>query len=178
MEKQPQAPQADIDVPAASARAPPPPGGWPNTASSNVGTTAASNVSAGSDGGMPKAGEAGAGAAGGGAAGGGAGPKKAAVLPMFPGQQVPTDSATVEAQAWTTINRAQPLIEQWVVAGTAKDKKNWVQSLSKEDQAIFEASCGAMRLLYKDSGSQQGDDDANARKHLQTVRTRMTYVEY
>ena len=81
-------------------------------------------------------------------AGGSAG-KTASMIPIHPpspGQGVePAIAAAAEAQGWIAIERAQPLAEQWVLA---KDKKNWVQNLAREDHVVFETACGKNMYLH------------------------------
>lgn len=101
-------------------------------------------------------------AAGSAAAAGGAA-KAPAVLPSDLGSQVAgVVNAAAEAQGWTTVERAQTLMEQWVVAA---DKKNWVLALSKDDQGVFEAACAAMRMFCKSNSSPES---------LQGVRKKMS----
>ena len=82
------------------------------------------------------------------AAGGSAGGKTASMIPIYPpspGQGAePAIAADAEAQGWIAIERAQPLAEQWVLA---KDKKNWVQNLAREDHVVFETACGKNMYL-------------------------------
>ena len=58
-------------------------------------------------------------------------------------------SGMSEAQGWTTIERAQTLIEQWVRVGSGNCQLNWTLSLSKENQTTLAACCEAMRFLVK-----------------------------
>lgn len=50
-----------------------------------------------------------------------------------------------------------------VVAGTKQDKSTWRLGLSKDDQALFDASCVAIRALVKNACSQEGNcgDDSS-----------------
>ena len=58
-------------------------------------------------------------------------------------------SGMSEAQGWTTIERAQTLIEQWVRVGSGNCQLNWTLSLSKENQTTLAACCEAMRFLVQ-----------------------------
>ena len=85
-----------------------------------------------------------------------AGGKASSGLPMFAHVSVNNgiagaacQSGMSEAQAWTTIERAQTLIEQWVRVGSGNCQLNWTLSLSKENQTTLAACCEAMRFLVK-----------------------------
>ena len=56
-----------------------------------------------------------------------------------------------------------------MVAGTKQDKSTWRLGLSKDDQALFDASCAAIRALVKNVASQEGDGGDDSSRSLEVV---------
>ena len=56
-----------------------------------------------------------------------------------------------------------------VAAGTKQDKSTWRLGLSKDDQALFDASCAAIRALVKNVGSLEGEGGDDSSRSLEVA---------
>ena len=56
-----------------------------------------------------------------------------------------------------------------MAAGTKQEKSTWRLGLSKDDQALFDVSCAAIRALVKNAGIHEGDGGDDSSRSLEVV---------